>query len=130
MVRQRQVLIYRSKTEADTARRKREDKLKKAERACKNNAYSIAKGSQEYVLNEIVDEQSGELAEASKKTILSVNLVKAEQDALFDGCFYLITSEMEYDTKKIRDVYGGLWKIEQSFRIMKTDFLARWAVLK
>jgi transposase len=28
-------------------------------------------------------------------------------------------------TSKIREVYGGLWKIEQSFRILKTDLLAR-----
>lgn len=125
VIRQRRVLIYWSKAEADRAGRKREEKLKKAELSCKNNSYGIAKGSQEYVLNEVVDEQTGELAEASKKTIRSVNRAKAEQDALFDGYSCLITSEMEYDARKIRAVYGGLWKIEQSFRIMKSDFLAR-----
>lgn len=128
--RKRQVLIYWSKAEADRARRKREEKLKKAELACKNNAYGIPKGSQEYVLNEIVDEKTGELEEASKKTIRSVNTAKAEKDALFDGYFCLITSEMEYDASKIREVYGGLWKIEQSFRILKTDLLARPVYVK
>ncbi len=125
VVRQRQVLIYWSKTEADRARRKREDKLKKAERACKNNAYGIKKGSQEYVREEIVDLETGELQEVSKKAIRSVNLAKAEHDALFDGYFCLITSEMDFNAQKIREVYGGLWKIEQSFRVMKSDLLAR-----
>jgi transposase len=123
--RKRQVLIYWTQAEADRAKRKRKEKLRQAEVACKNNAYGIKKGSQEYVLEEIVDEETGELQEASKKTIRSVNTAKAENDALFDGYFCLITSEMEYDAKKIREVYGGLWKIEQSFRIMKSDLLAR-----
>ena len=124
-VRQRQVLIYWNKAEADMARRKREEKLQKAAASCKNNAYGIKKGSQEYVLEEVVDSATGELEAASKKVIRSVNLEKAENDAKFDGYFCLITSEMDYDAAKIREVYGGLWKIEQSFRILKSDLLAR-----
>ena len=124
-IRQRQVLIYWNKAEADMARKKREEKLKKAALACQNGAYGIKKGSQEYVLEEVVNPQTGELEEVGKKAIRSVNLGKAENDALFDGYFCLITSEMDYDAPKIREVYGGLWKIEQSFRIMKSDLLAR-----
>ena len=124
-IRQRQVLIYWNKAEADMSRRKREEKLKKAAASCKNNAYGIKHGSQEYVLEEVVDSATGEMEAASKKVIRSVNLEKAESDALFDGFFCLITSEMDYTAAKIREVYGGLWKIEQSFRIMKSDLLAR-----
>jgi len=39
--------------------------------------------------------------------------------------FALLTSEVDYDERKLRQVYGGLWQIEQSFRIMKTDLYAR-----
>lgn len=124
-VRQRQVMIYWNKAEADMSRRKREEKLKRAAQACTNNAYGIKKGSQEYVLEEILDPQTGEYEAAGKKTIRTVNMAKAENDALYDGYFCLITSEMDYDASKIREVYSGLWKIEQSFRIMKSDLLAR-----
>jgi hypothetical protein len=124
-VRQRQVLIYWNQAEADMARRKREEQLKKAAQSCRNNAYGIKHGSQEYVREEIVNPETGELESASKKAIRSVNLEKAESDAKYDGYFCLITSEMEYDAKKIREVYGGLWKIEQSFRMMKSDLEAR-----
>ena len=31
----------------------------------------------------------------------------------------------DYDAEKIRKVYHGLWRIEESFRIMKSDFDAR-----
>ena len=44
---------------------------------------------------------------------------------MFDGLFCIITSELDYDAKKIKGIYGGLWKIEQSFRIMKSDLEAR-----
>ena len=50
---------------------------------------------------------------------------KAEKDALYDGYFAIITSEMDYDAAKIREVYHGLWSIEESFQIMKSDFDAR-----
>lgn len=32
---------------------------------------------------------------------------------------------MDYDAEKIRSVYYGLWRIEESFRIMKSDLDAR-----
>lgn len=123
--RQRQVLIYWDKADADMARKKRDEKLKKAAQACKNNAYGIPHGSQEYILEEVMDSETGELEAVSKKAIRSVNLEKAENDARLDGYFCLITSEMDYDAAKIREVYGGLWKIEESFRIMKSDLEAR-----
>ena len=44
---------------------------------------------------------------------------------MYDGFFCIITSEMDYDEQKMRQVYGGLWRIEQSFRIMKSDLYAR-----
>jgi hypothetical protein len=124
-VRKRQVLIYWNKAEADMTRKKRGEKLKKAAQACKKNVYGIKHGSQEYVLEEVADPETGELEAVGKKAIRSVNMEKAESDARFDGYFCLITSEMEYTAAKIREVYGGLWKIEQSFRIMKSDLEAR-----
>jgi len=47
-----------------------------------------------------------------------------------DGYFCIITSEMEYDEQKMRQVYGGLWQIEQSFYIMKSDLYARPVFVK
>ena len=123
-IRTRKVLLYWSKAEADMARRKREEKLEKAARSVKNNAYGIKKGVDEYTKENIVDKETGEILENTKK-LRSVDLEKAEKDAMYDGYFCLITSELDYDERKIRQVYGGLWRIEQSFRIMKTDLYAR-----
>ena len=122
--RKRKVLLYWNKAEADMARRKREEKLEKAERSVQNNAYSIKKGVDEYTKENIVDKKTGELIENTIKH-RSVNIEKAEHDALYDGFFCIITSELEYDEQKIRQVYGSLWRIEQSFRIIKSDLYAR-----
>jgi transposase len=123
-IRTRKVLLYWSKAEADMTRRKREEKLEKAARSVKNNAYGIKKGVDEYTKENIVDKETGEILENTKK-LRSVDLEKAEKDAMYDGYFCIITSELDYDERKMRQVYGGLWRIEQSFRIMKTDLYAR-----
>ena len=124
VVRTRKVLLYWSKAEADMAKRKREEKLKKAAKSVKNNAYSIKKGVDEYTRESIVDKKSGEVLENAKK-LRSVDLEKAEKDAIFDGYFCIITSELDYDERKIRKVYSGLWQIERSFQVLKSDFDAR-----
>ena len=123
-IRTRKVLLYWNKPQADMARRKREEKLKKAALAVKNNAYGVKKGVDEYTKEDIVDQETGEILENTKK-LRSVDLEKAERDAMYDGYFCIITSELDYDERKIRQVYGGLWRVEQSFRIMKTDLYAR-----
>ncbi len=123
-IRKRKVLLYWSKAEAEMARHKREDKLDKAARSVKNNAYSIKKGVDEYTKETIVDKKTGEIIKNTKKQ-RSVDLEKAKKDEMYDGYFCLITSELDYDERKIRQVYRGLWKIEEAFRIMKTDLYAR-----
>lgn len=123
-IRTRKVLLYWSKAEADMAKRKREEKLKKTARSVKNNAYSIKKGVDQYTKESIVDKKTGEVLENTKK-LRSVDLEKAEKDALYDGFFCIITSELDYDERKMRQVYSGLWRIEQSFKIMKSDLYAR-----
>jgi len=122
--RRRRVLLYWNKREADMMKRKRAEKLRKAEAAVSNNAYGIKKGVDQYQKTSIVDKRTGVLLE-DYKAVKSVDLEKAEYDALFDGYFCLITSELDYDEKKMREVYGSLWKIENAFRIMKSDLYAR-----
>lgn len=123
-IRTRNVLLYWSKAEADMARRKREEKLEKAARSVKNNVYGIKKGVDEYTKVDIIDKETGEILENTKK-LRSVDLEKAKKDAMYDGYFCIITSELDYDEQKLRHVYGGLWRIEQSFRLLKTDLYAR-----
>ncbi len=124
--RKRKVLLYWSKADAQMAAKKREEKLRKAEKSTKNNAYGIVHGKDRYVKEETIMKDTGEILDEKQTVKVSVvDQEKAQKDALYDGYFAIITSELDYDAAKIRKVYHGLWRIEESFRIMKSDFDAR-----
>ena len=124
--RKRKVLLYWSKADAQMAARKWDEKLKRAEKSTRNNAYGIAHGKERYVKEETVLRETGEvLGEQQVAKVSVVDREKAEKDAMYDGYFAIVTSELEYDAQKIRSVYHGLWRIEESFRVMKSDLNAR-----
>lgn len=55
----------------------------------------------------------------------SLNQDKINEDLKFAGYNLLVTSELNKSAKEIYDTYHGLWRIEESFRIMKTYLEAR-----
>jgi transposase len=124
VIRKRNVLIYWSKAEADMARRKRDEKLHRAVYALKNGVYTIKKGAEQYIKEDIVDKKTSKAVEGTKRR-KSLDIGKAQKDAMFDGYFCIITSETDYDEREIRKAYSGLWKIEESFKVMKSDLYAR-----
>lgn len=120
------MLLYWSRADAEMAAKKREEKLKRVEKSTKNNAYGIIHGKDRYLKEETVLKETGEILDKKQTVkVAEVDLEKAQKDALYDGYFAIITSELDYDAAKIREVYHGLWRIEESFRIMKSDFDAR-----
>lgn len=126
ITRKRKVLLYWSKADAEMAVKKREEKLAKAENSTKNNAYGIVHGKGRYIKENTILKETGEVLDDNQTVISTeIDLEKAQNDALYDGYFAIVTSEMDYDAAKIREVYHGLWRIEESFRIMKSDFDAR-----
>ena len=50
---------------------------------------------------------------------------KIEQDAKFDGYYVIQTSEKSMGVLEVMDAYHTLWKIEESFRIMKSTLEIR-----
>ncbi len=119
--RKRKVLIYWKYEDALMAARKRDDKLNKALKSLGNNAFTIKHAYDEYIKNQYTT-KNGEMAD---EVYRSVDYEKAKEDAKFDGFFCIITSELEYDYSKILETYSGLWRIEESFRITKSQLEAR-----
>ena len=119
--RQRKVLIYWKYEDAIMAARKRDDKLNKALKSLGNNAFTIKHAYDEYIKN-LYTTENGEVADTISR---SIDYDKAKEDAKFDGYFAIVTSELDYDYSKILEVYSGLWRIEESFRITKSQFEAR-----
>lgn len=56
---------------------------------------------------------------------VSINEEKIKRDKKLAGFNILVTSETHMNDKDIYDIYHNLWRIEESFRIMKSDLDAR-----
>lgn len=119
--RQRKVLIYWKYEDAVMAARKRDDKLNKALKSLGNNAFTIKHAYDEYIKN-LYTTENGEVADTVYRTI---DYEKVKEDARLDGYFAIVTSELDFDYAKILEIYSGLWRIEESFRITKSQFEAR-----
>ena len=55
----------------------------------------------------------------------SLNTNKINEDLSYAGYNLLVTPELDKSAQEIYEVYHGLWRIEESFRIMKTYLEAR-----
>ena len=55
----------------------------------------------------------------------SLNLEKIEEDKRYAGYNLIVTSETKLSALEIYDIYHGLWRIEESFRITKSQLEAR-----
>lgn len=55
----------------------------------------------------------------------TLNEEKIAQAERFDGYYAVITNNLELTTDEVSTIYSGLWKIEESFRVLKTDLKAR-----
>ena len=48
-----------------------------------------------------------------------------EEDARYDGYYCIVTSEQDMADGEVIDAYRGLWRIEESFRVVKGEMDAR-----
>ena len=102
------------------ASKKKYEIVKQIEKA-RNLCYSQAKRSEYGDLGKYVDfiDEDGEKAKAS------INESMIEKELKFAGYNMLVTSEKDMDDIDIYNTYHNLWRIEESFRIMKSDLDAR-----
>lgn len=60
-----------------------------------------------------------------KKAEVSVNYAAIEKDLQFAGYNLIVTSEIGMSNEDMYNTYHNLWRIEESFKIMKSDLDAR-----
>lgn len=124
VVDQKQMVYYSEKY----AKKQRRDRAAMIERAKDLIKYPkkydriTAKGSTSYILNLAFDKSTGEIVEGKK---LALDMGKIKEEEKFDGYYSIVTSELDMSDLKMRDVYRGLAKIEDSFKVTKTYFEAR-----
>lgn len=63
----------------------------------------------------------GEVADI---TVTSLNQAQIDEEAKYDG-FYAVCTNLEYSASEIIKINQKRWKIEECFRIMKSEFKAR-----
>lgn len=118
-------MVYYSQKYAEKQKRDRQMVIEKAKDLIKNpGAYTRATsyGAAGYVDNIQFDEKTGVVADGIE---LTLNLKKIEEEAKFDGYYSIVTSEENLSDLEIRNIYKALSKIEETFKITKSEFNAR-----
>lgn len=122
---EKQVVFYSEKY-AKRAKAEREAALAKArDLAADPGKYTRATscGAAKYVKKISFDKETGEILQTSSDLSIDEELIKQEE--ALDGYYVIVTSEMEEKDDKIIDIYRGLWRIEESFRVTKSELEAR-----
>ena len=88
-----------------------------------NDATRKGKNQNDYrrFINTINSTNDGEIAE---NTTYSINQDIIAEEEKYDG-YYAVTTNLVGEVNEIFKIIKGRWEIEESFRIMKSDFLAR-----
>lgn len=122
---EKQVVFYsekyskRAKADRAATIAKAQDLINEPGKYTKATSY----GAAAYVKNISFDKETGEILEASKA--LTLDLEKLKEEEALDGYYVIITSEYKETDDRIIDMYRGLWKIEETFRVTKSDLEAR-----
>ena len=80
-------------------------------------------GAAKYVKKIDYDNETGEILTAS--STLELDEEKLHEEEALDGYYVLLTSEMDKSDDEIIDIYRGLWRIEESFKVTKSELEAR-----
>ena len=118
-------VAFWSKKYADRARAEREKVIEKAQELIDNpGAYTRATsyGAAGYVKNLHFDKDTGEVASGRKLSLDTEAIAQAEA---LDGYYVITTSETGWSDGKILDTYRELWRIEETFKVTKSELQTR-----
>jgi transposase len=123
-------MVYYSEKSAKKQKKDRDKAIAKAKELIANpgkytKATSI--GAAGYVKNIRFLKETGEIPDGLE---LSLNEAKVREEEKYDGYYSIVTSEKHLSDTEIRDIYKGLWEIEESFKIIKSEFKARPVYVK
>lgn len=109
----------RAKAERQPAIDKAKELIGNVQKFNKANSY----GASKYVKHLVFDKDTGEIIAA--KSQLSLDEEKIKEEEKYDGYYAIVTSEMDKTDNEIIDIYRGLWRIEETFKVTKSELNAR-----
>jgi len=125
VVDEKQVIFYSEKY-AKKAKADREKTIAKAMdiiHSPSKFSRATSYGAAGYVKNIDFDKETGEILSPQK--LLELDVEKVQEEEALDGYYAIVTSEYKESDDHIIDIYRGLWRIEESFRVTKSDLEAR-----
>ena len=102
----------------------RNNQIERAKKSIETNQITRkGKNQNDYkrFINSLNSTDNGEVAE---NITYSINQDVIDEEEKYDG-YYALTTNLIGDINEILKIVKGRWEIEESFRIMKSDFLAR-----
>ena len=105
----------RAKAERQPAIDKAKDLIGNIQKYNKKNCY----GASKYVKHLVFDKNTGEIIEA--KSQLSLDEEKIAEEEKLDGYYAIVSSEFDKTDDEIIDIYRGLWRIEETFKVTKSE---------
>ena len=122
---EKQVVFYsqdydkRAKAEREATVLKARDLVKNPAKYNRTTSYGAAK----YVKNLEFDKETGEVL--TVKSVPVFNAEKLAEEEIWDGYYAVVTSELDKSDEEIIEIYRGLWKIEESFKVSKSGIKSR-----
>ena len=122
---EKQVVFYsedydkRAKAEREPALQKARDMVNNPSKYNRATSYGAAK----YVKNIEFDPKTGEVKETKSAPVFDEEKIREEEK--WDGYYAIVTSELDKSDEEIIEIYRGLWKIEESFKVTKSCLEAR-----
>lgn len=117
-------MVYYSQKYAEKQALERQRAIQRAEdliRHPKKYDKVSAKGASGYVKNIAFNKETGEVIDLN----LKLDVEKIEKESKYDGYYSIVTSELNMSDIEIRKIYKGLSRIEETFRITKSELDTR-----
>ena len=102
----------------------RQSQIERAMKAIEKNPQKISKTNQNDYKRFISKKSITSDGEIAKKNIFSMDTDRIAKEEAFDG-YYAICTNLEDEALKIIEINHQRWEIEESFRIMKSEFHSR-----
>ena len=80
-------------------------------------------GAAKYVKHLVFDPDTGEIVTTKQKPVFDEDKLREEEK--FDGYYAIVTSEWKRSDQEIVEIYRGLWRIEEAFKVTKSDLETR-----
>ena len=122
---EKQVIFYsrdydrRAKADRAAAVTKEKSLVVNPDKFNKYNSYGAAK----YIKHIEFDEETGEIIKA--KSVIAFDEEKLAEDEKYDGYYVIVTSKCKATDEWVIDTYKELWRIEETFKVTKSDLEAR-----